>query len=101
MGQQRGNVETAIAAVCDCPGASDHTGFRVHDSLEVCARVRIDFDVRASFEVLYLSGWSPAATQQQPLRPGQATSRLADVLGVDEHGAGDVAVPHRTHPGGE
>lgn len=57
--------------------------------------------VRASFEILYLSGWSPAATQQQPLRPGQATSRLADALGVDEHGAGDVAVPHRTHPGGE
>ncbi len=49
--------------------------------------------VRASFEILYLSGWSPAATQQQPLRPGQATGRLADALGVDEHGAGDVAVP--------
>jgi SAM-dependent methyltransferase len=50
--------------------------------------------VRASFEILYLSGWSPAATQQKPLRPGQATGRLADALGVDEHGAGDVAVPH-------
>jgi NADH dehydrogenase [ubiquinone] 1 alpha subcomplex assembly factor 5 len=49
--------------------------------------------VRTSFEILYLSGWSPAATQQQPLRPGQATGRLADALGVDEHGAGDVAVP--------
>ncbi len=49
--------------------------------------------VRASFEILYLSGWSPAATQQQPLRPGQAAGRLADALGVDEHGAGDVAVP--------
>jgi SAM-dependent methyltransferase len=57
--------------------------------------------VRASFEILYLSGWSPAATQQQPLRPGQATGRLADALGVDEHSAGDVAVPHRTGPGGE
>jgi NADH dehydrogenase [ubiquinone] 1 alpha subcomplex assembly factor 5 len=54
--------------------------------------------VRASFEILYLSGWSPAATQQQPLRPGQATGRLADALGVNEHGAGDVAVPHSGRP---
>jgi hypothetical protein len=54
--------------------------------------------VRASFEILYLSGWSPAATQQKPLRPGQATGRLADALGVDEHGAGDVAVPHSGRP---
>jgi len=49
--------------------------------------------VRASFEVLYISGWAPAATQQQPLRPGQAKTRLADALGVDERPAGDIAVP--------
>jgi SAM-dependent methyltransferase len=49
--------------------------------------------VRASFEILYLSGWAPAATQQRPLRPGQATSRLADALGVEEKPAGDFAVP--------
>jgi NADH dehydrogenase [ubiquinone] 1 alpha subcomplex assembly factor 5 len=49
--------------------------------------------VRASFEVLYISGWAPAATQQQPLRPGQAKTRLADALGVAEQPAGDVAVP--------
>ena len=49
--------------------------------------------VRASFEVLYLSGWAPAATQQQPLRPGQAKLRLADALGGDERPAGDVALP--------
>jgi NADH dehydrogenase [ubiquinone] 1 alpha subcomplex assembly factor 5 len=49
--------------------------------------------VRASFEVLYISGWAPSATQQQPLRPGQAKTRLADALGVDERPAGDIAVP--------
>lgn len=49
--------------------------------------------VRASFEVLYILGWAPAATQQQPLRPGQAKTRLADALGVDERPAGDIAVP--------
>jgi NADH dehydrogenase [ubiquinone] 1 alpha subcomplex assembly factor 5 len=49
--------------------------------------------VRASFEVLYISGWAPSATQQQPLRPGQAKTRLADALGVAERSAGDIAVP--------
>jgi SAM-dependent methyltransferase len=49
--------------------------------------------VRATFEILYISGWAPAATQQKPLRPGQATSRLADALGVEERPAGDIAIP--------
>jgi SAM-dependent methyltransferase len=49
--------------------------------------------VRASFEILYISGWAPSATQQQPLRPGQAKTRLADALGVTERPAGDIAVP--------
>jgi SAM-dependent methyltransferase len=48
--------------------------------------------IRASFEILYLSGWAPAASQQQPLRPGQAQSRLADALGAEERHAGHVAV---------
>jgi SAM-dependent methyltransferase len=51
--------------------------------------------VRASFEILYISGWAPAATQQRPLRPGQATARLADALGVQEQPAGDVAIPRK------
>ena len=51
--------------------------------------------VRATFEVLYISGWAPSASQQQPLRPGQAKLRLADALGVAERPAGDVAVPRR------
>jgi hypothetical protein len=49
--------------------------------------------VRATFEILYISGWAPAATQQKPLRPGQATNRLADALGVEERPAGDIAIP--------
>jgi len=51
--------------------------------------------VRASFEILYISGWAPAATQQRPLRPGQATIRLADALGVEERPAGDIAIPRK------
>jgi hypothetical protein len=49
--------------------------------------------VRATFEILYISGWAPAATQQSPLRPGVATNRLADALGVEERPAGDIAIP--------
>jgi SAM-dependent methyltransferase len=51
--------------------------------------------VRASFEILYLSGWAPAATQQQPLRPGEARHRLADALGATERSAGDLAAPNQ------
>lgn len=47
--------------------------------------------VKATFEVVYLTGWSPDASQQQPLRPGSATSRLADALGVPEKSAGEKA----------
>lgn len=36
--------------------------------------------VRASFEIICLTGWAPHADQQQPLRPGSATARLADAL---------------------
>ncbi|MEL6060019.1 MULTISPECIES: methyltransferase domain-containing protein [unclassified Methylobacterium] len=43
-----------------------------------------DGRVRATFEVLWLSGWVPHASQQKPLRPGSAKSRLADALGTIE-----------------
>ncbi len=39
---------------------------------------------RASFDLIFLTGWAPADSQQQPLRPGSATARLADALGVTE-----------------
>jgi SAM-dependent methyltransferase len=43
----------------------------------------------ASFEVLFLHGWSPHASQPKPLKPGTAAHRLADALGVTEMSAGD------------
>ncbi|MGL4309354.1 MAG: methyltransferase domain-containing protein [Paracoccaceae bacterium] len=36
--------------------------------------------VAATFELVFLTGWAPAAGQPQPLRPGSATHRLADAL---------------------
>jgi SAM-dependent methyltransferase len=48
-----------------------------------------DGRTEARIEVLSLSGWAPAATQQQPLRPGSAAARLADALGSAELPAGE------------
>ncbi|MEO0701355.1 MAG: methyltransferase domain-containing protein [Pseudomonadota bacterium] len=45
--------------------------------------------IRATFEIVYLTGWAPSATQQKPLRPGSATARLADALGAEEYSAGE------------
>ena len=52
-----------------------------------------DGKLRATFDIVYLTGWSPHESQQQPLRPGSAKARLADVLGTMEHKAGDKAEP--------
>jgi SAM-dependent methyltransferase len=52
-----------------------------------------DGRVRATFEILTLTGWAPHAGQPQPLRPGSAKARLADALGVVERKAGDRAAP--------
>jgi SAM-dependent methyltransferase len=43
-----------------------------------------DGTIRATFDLIFLAGWAPDAGQQQPLRPGSATARLADALNTDE-----------------
>jgi SAM-dependent methyltransferase len=50
-----------------------------------------DGRIRATFEIIWLSGWAPHASQQKPLAPGSATRRLADALGTREISAGDKA----------
>ncbi len=50
-----------------------------------------DGRVKASFDIVYLSGWGPAKSQQKPLKPGSAAQRLADALGTTEQRAGDKA----------
>jgi SAM-dependent methyltransferase len=44
-----------------------------------------DGQLRATFDIVYLTGWAPHASQQTPLKPGSATARLADALGTEEH----------------
>jgi SAM-dependent methyltransferase len=47
-----------------------------------------DGRLRATFEIVWLSGWSPHPAQQQPLKPGSAAARLADALGTREVSTG-------------
>lgn len=50
-----------------------------------------DGRLRATFDIAWLSGWAPHESQQQPLRPGSARTRLADALGTKEIPAGEKA----------
>jgi len=48
-----------------------------------------DGRIRATFDIVWLSGWAPHASQQQPLKPGSAQTRLADALGAREMSTGE------------
>lgn len=50
-----------------------------------------DGRVRASFEIVHFGGWAPHPDQPKAKRPGSATARLADALGVREQSAGEKA----------
>lgn len=50
-----------------------------------------DGRIRATFDVISLSGWAPHESQQKPLRPGSAKTRLADALNAVERPAGEKA----------
>lgn len=59
--------------------------------LEIYAQRFADADgrVRATFEIVWLTGWAPHESQQKPLKPGSATRRLADALGAKEIPTGE------------
>ncbi len=40
-----------------------------------------DGRIRATFEIIWMSGWAPHESQQKPLAPGSARARLSDALG--------------------
>jgi SAM-dependent methyltransferase len=50
-----------------------------------------DGRIRATFEIVWLSGWTPHESQQKPLAPGSAKTRLADALRTQEVSAGEKA----------
>jgi SAM-dependent methyltransferase len=43
-----------------------------------------DGRIRATFSIIYISGWAPHESQQKPLKPGSAKVRLADALKTAE-----------------
>jgi SAM-dependent methyltransferase len=51
-----------------------------------------DGRLRATVEIVWMSGWSPHESQQKPLRPGSAKARLADALNT-------VEIPSGVKPG--
>ena len=50
-----------------------------------------DGRLRASFEIIWLSGWAPHDSQQKPLKPGSAAQRLSDALKTQEISAEEKA----------
>ena len=54
-----------------------------------------DGRIPATFQVVTLTGWAPHESQQKPLRPGSAKTRLADALGTTEIATGDKTGPDR------
>ncbi|MEM9012871.1 MAG: methyltransferase domain-containing protein [Pseudomonadota bacterium] len=52
--------------------------------LYAAAHSEPDGQVRATFEIVFLTGWAPAPDQPQPLTPGSAKMRLADALDPPE-----------------
>jgi len=55
-----------------------------------------DGRIDATFNVIFMHGWAPHPSQQAPLRPGSAQSRLATALETEEVPAGDKATPKPT-----
>lgn len=40
--------------------------------------------IKATFDMIFMTGWAPDESQPKPLRPGSAAQRLAEALGTDE-----------------
>lgn len=55
-----------------------------------------DGRVPATFDIVFLHGWAPHESQQKPLAPGSAKTRLARALQSEEISAGETARPKRT-----
>ncbi len=52
-----------------------------------------DGRIHARFEIITLTAWAPDAGQPKPLRPGSATTRLADALDTEERSSGNKPTP--------
>ena len=83
----------SMAARLITVNASDDEIATLRRMFEIYAERFADADgrIRATFEIVWLSGWAPHPSQQQPLAPGSAKTRLADALRTQEIPAGEKA----------
>tara|TARA_R110000868_G_scaffold53744_5_gene168581 strand:+ start:19970 stop:20887 length:918 start_codon:yes stop_codon:yes gene_type:complete len=90
MADLRGMGETSILA--DRPRTPATRALFVR-AAEIYAQRFSDADgrIRASFDIVHAAGWAPHPDQPKAKRPGSATVRLADALGVTETTAGEKA----------
>ena len=58
----------------------------IFDALETVYRQNFSDGDRliATFEIIFLAGWVPDASQQKPLKPGSAKMKLADALNIPD-----------------
>jgi len=72
----------ASAVSLNRPGQPPLTRSIITRAAELYADKYADPDgrIRATFEIIWISGWAPHPSQQQPLKPGSAKMRLADAL---------------------
>ena len=100
------NIEYGVKLLADLRGMGETAAFanRTNPALtrgilmramEIYAQRFSDPDgrIRATFEFVTLSGWAPGPDQPKAKRPGSATVRLADALGVKEQAAGEKTGP--------
>ncbi|MEQ9314417.1 MAG: SAM-dependent methyltransferase, partial [Henriciella sp.] len=78
----KGMGEQAAFAVGDRAGRKPLTRRLLARMAEIYAERFADPDgrLRATFNVIWLSGWAPDASQPRPLRPGSAKHSLADAV---------------------
>lgn len=90
MADLRGMGETSILADRPRKPATRALFLR---TAELYAERFADADgrIRATFEIVHAAGWAPHPDQPKPKRPGSATHRLADALGVEERSLGEKA----------
>lgn len=60
-----------------------------------------DGRITATFQFVFMSGWAPDPSQQQPLKPGSARSRLADALNTTEQPGGAKASFRKSDSAGD
>lgn len=72
----------ATAVALHRPGQPALTRTIIARAAQIYAERFADADgrIRATFEIIWLSGWAPHESQQKPLKPGSAKTPLAEAL---------------------